>query len=141
MQSDPSCIFCKIVEHQAQAAIVYENDGAMAFLDHNQNPEGHMLVVTKKHCRNIFDIDDESGRAAMSAARVVANAVRAALNADGMTVQVRNEHAGGQEVMHFHMHLFPRFAGDGSSSREFKRAGTHELQATAEKIRAHLKDA
>ncbi|MBI3914543.1 MAG: HIT family protein [Chloroflexi bacterium] len=138
MNSD--CIFCKIIARQASAVFVYENAGAVAFLDLNQNPKGHMLVVTKKHCRNIFDIDDESGRAVMRAARVVANALRAALNADGLTVSQRNERAGGQDVFHFHMHLFPRYHNDDPSARGFQPAGADEMEATARKIGAKIAD-
>jgi len=140
MNTDPNCIFCKIIARTTPAAFVYENAGAVAFLDMNQNPAGHTLIVTKKHCRNIFDIDDESGRAVMHAARVVANALRAALNADGLTVTQRNERAGGQEVFHYHMHLFPRYHDDDPSAREFQRVSPKEMEATAQKISANVVD-
>ena len=74
---DFNCIFCAIAAKRAPASVIYESDGAVAFLDINPVAEGHTLVIPKKHCRNVFDIDDESGKAVIHASRVVANALRA----------------------------------------------------------------
>lgn len=147
---DYNCIFCAIAAKRAPAAIVYESTNALAFLDIHPVVEGHTLVIPKKHCRNIFDIDDESGKAVMHASRVVARALRAAFNADGLTVLQSNERAGGQAVFHYHAHLAPRFIGDGLMSRtemerrlQWRARGTptrDELEQIAQKIRAHIKD-
>ncbi len=147
---DFNCIFCAIVAKRAPADIVYESEGALAFLDIHPVVEGHTLVVPKKHCRNLFDLDDESGRAVMHASRIVARALRAAYNADGLTVLQSNERAGGQQVFHFHAHLAPRFVGDGLMSRSAterrmqwnaqQTPARTELEAIAAKIRAHIKD-
>jgi histidine triad (HIT) family protein len=147
---DYNCIFCAIVARRAPASIVYESDTALAFLDIHPVVEGHTLVVPKKHCRNLFDLDDESGRAVMHAARVVARALRAAFKADGLTVLQSNERAGGQTVFHYHAHLAPRFLGDGLMWRtdterimQWRARGKpsrEELERIAEKIRAHIQD-
>lgn len=147
---DYNCIFCAIVAKRAPAAIVYESAEAIAFLDIHPVVEGHTLVVPKKHCRNLFDLDDESGCAVMHASRVVARALRAAFNADGLTVLQSNERAGGQEIFHYHVHLAPRFYNDGLMSRtdaerrmQWRARGTPtraELERIAEKIRTHIKD-
>lgn len=147
---DYNCIFCAIVAKRAPASIVYESDGAMAFLDIHPVVEGHTLVVPKRHCRNLFDLDDESGRAVMHASRVVARALRAAFKADGLTVLQSNERAGGQTIFHYHAHLVPRFLGDGLMSRpDIERLmqwrarpapPRDALEQIAEKIRAHIKD-
>ncbi|MBI5304803.1 MAG: HIT domain-containing protein [Chloroflexi bacterium] len=147
---DFNCIFCAIVARRAPAAMVYENDGALAFLDINPVTQGHTLVIPKKHCRNVFDIDDASGTAVMHASRVVARALRAAFHADGLTILQSNERAGGQAVFHYHAHLAPRFTGDGLMSRnETERrlqwraraqVSRQELDAIAEQIRAQIKD-
>lgn len=147
---DYNCVFCAIVAKRAPAAIVYESAEAMAFLDIHPVVEGHTLVVPKKHCRNLFDLDDESGRAVMHASRVVARALRAAFNADGLTVLQSNERAGGQTIFHYHAHLAPRFYNDGLMSRteterrmqwRARSAPTRaELERIAEKIRAYIKD-
>jgi histidine triad (HIT) family protein len=147
---DYNCIFCAIAAKRAPASIVYENQKAIAFLDIHPVVEGHTLVIPKNHCRNVFDIDDESGKAVMHASRVVARALRAAFNADGLTILQSNERAGGQAVFHYHAHLAPRFFNDGLMSRtdterrmQWRARGTpsrQDLDALAEKIRAHVKD-
>ncbi len=147
---DFNCIFCAIAAKRAPAEIVYESPDALAFLDIHPMVEGHVLVVPRKHCRNLFDFDDESAQALMHAARVVARALRVALNADGMNLFQSSERAGGQVVFHFHFHLVPRFQGDGLLSRQGTdrllewRSRTSitpdQLKAVATKIRAHIKD-
>ncbi len=145
-----NCIFCAIAAQRAPAAIVYESDGALAFLDIRPIVEGHTLVIPKKHSRNLFDLDDASGTSVMHATRVVARALRAAFNADGLTVLQSSERAGGQQVFHYHQHLAPRFIGDGLMSRDANEARLHwrvhgsptreELQALADKIRPHIQE-
>ena len=149
-QVDYNCIFCAIAAKRAPAEIIYESENALAFLDINPVTPGHTLVIPKKHSRNVFDIDDESGKAVMHASRVVARALRAAFNADGLTILQSNERAGGQMVFHYHSHLAPRFVGDGLMSRDGndrrmdwhgrKPSSRDELKQLAEKIRAHVKD-
>ncbi len=146
---DPNCIFCKILAKQAPAAIVYESSDTMAFLDINPVPEGHMLIVPKKHFRNLFDFDDASAKGAMHAARVVARAMRKTLGADGMSMVLSSERAGGQEIFHAHFHLFPRYYDDGLTREGRPRQGytprrgdssPEGLNTLAEKIRANLVD-
>jgi histidine triad (HIT) family protein len=145
---DYNCIFCAIAAKRAPAAIVYESDGALAFLDIRPVVEGHTLVIPRKHSRNLFDLDDDSGKAVMHASRVVARALRAAFQAEGLTVLQSNERAGGQDVFHYHAHLAPRFIGDGLMSRDANERRLHwrargspsreELEAIAAKIRAQI---
>jgi histidine triad (HIT) family protein len=147
---DYNCIFCAIAAKRAPASTVYENENAIAFLDIHPVVEGHTLVIPKNHCRNVFDIDDESGKAVMHASRVVARALRAAFHADGLTILQSNERAGGQAVFHYHAHLAPRFIHDGLMSRtdtarlmEWRARGTpsrQDLDAVAEKIRAQVEE-
>lgn len=147
---DFNCIFCAIAAKRAPAVVVYESGGALAFLDNRPIIEGHTLVIPKKHYRNLFDLDDDGGQAVMHASRVVARALRAAFNVDGLTVLQSNELAGGQQVFHYHAHLAPRYVGDGLMSRSANERQLHwrahktpspeELNAIADKIRAHIKD-
>ena len=122
----------------------------IAFLDIHPVTEGHTLVIPKKHCRNLFDLDDASGAAVMHASRVVARALRKAFSADGLTVLQSNERAGGQDVFHYHAHLAPRFVGDGLMSRSEtdrkmnwhsrSKPSSDELESTAARIRAEIMD-
>jgi histidine triad (HIT) family protein len=147
---DYNCIFCAIAAKRAPAAIVYESVDALAFLDIHPVVEGHTLVIPKTHARNLFDLDDDSGKAVMRASRIVARALRATFNADGLTVLQSNERAGGQAVFHYHAHLAPRFYNDGLMSRDgnnrrlqWRAHGSptrEDLEKIAKKIRAQVKD-
>lgn len=147
---DFNCIFCAIAAKRAPASLVYESADALAFLNIHPITEGHLLVIPRKHCRNLFDFDDACARGLMRATRIVARALRRALNADGMNLFQSSERAGGQDVFHFHFHLVPRYLNDGLMTRDAQdrlirwRARTKptraELDVVAEKIRAHVTD-
>ncbi len=107
------CIFCRIVAGAAPASIVYDDAVTLAFMDLRQISRGHVLVVPKRHVRDILELDDATGAAVMSTVALVARAVQAAFAPDGMNVIQSNGEAAGQEVFHLHMHVLPRHTGDG----------------------------
>lgn len=123
------------------ASIIYDDSDVMAFLDIHPIVPGHTLVIPKKHSRNLFDLDELCGRSLMRAQRLIARALRATFNADGLTVFQSNERAGGQSVFHYHAHLLPRFMGDGLIRRpEQLVRGSSGANGSemVEKIRANL---
>jgi histidine triad (HIT) family protein len=73
--------------------------------------EGHTLVIPKASARNLFDIAPEDLGRFMPSVQKVANAVRAGMQAEGITLHQFNEEAGGQQVFHLHFHVLPRWAG------------------------------
>ena len=106
------CIFCAIVAGEIPAAKVYEDEDVFAFMDIAPANPGHTLVIPKQHYRNIFDMPPEIGSKIMQAAIPIANAIRTALNPDGLNLFQSNEAAGFQTVFHFHLHLIPRWEDD-----------------------------
>ncbi len=106
------CIFCEIIAGNIPAAKVYEDEHVFAFMDIAPANPGHTLVIPKQHYRNIFDMPTEVGCRIMQATIPIANAIRIALNADGLNLFQSNEAAGFQTVFHFHLHIIPRWAGD-----------------------------
>lgn len=137
---DPSNIFAKILRGELPAHRVYEDDRALAFLDIMPRAPGHTLVIPKNPARNILDIDaDDLGHVAGIAQRI-ARAGMKAFAADGITVQQFNETAGGQVVFHLHVHVIPRHDGVALRPAATYKASNEELAATAEKIRAALKN-
>lgn len=107
------CIFCKIIKGEIPCSKIYENNKIIAFLDIAPVHAGHTLVVPKKHCLDITDISDGSAKDVMLGVKKVSNAIIKALNADGLTVTMNNKEAAGQIVAHAHVHVIPRFKGDG----------------------------
>lgn len=107
------CIFCKIIKGDIPSYKVYENDDVYAFLDIHPANKGHTLVIPKKHARNIFDIPHENWSSVMSAVRLLAGTIEKAVGADGINLAMNNREHAGQVVDHTHVHIIPRFKGDG----------------------------
>jgi histidine triad (HIT) family protein len=107
------CVFCSIVAGDAPAEIVGENERALAFMDVNPIVDGHTLVIPKSHAQDIWTISQDDGEAVWALARELSARIRDALGADGLTLFQANGRAGWQHVFHFHLHLVPRWRGDG----------------------------
>jgi histidine triad (HIT) family protein len=103
------CIFCRIIARQAPAYVIHEDDRVIVFL----SLESHPLVVPKAHIPDIYTLDDDTASAVMQTATRVARAVKAGLHCDGVYLTQANEPAAGQDVFHFHLHVYPRRHGDG----------------------------
>jgi histidine triad (HIT) family protein len=108
---DTSNIFAKILRGELPCYKVYEDDKALAFLDIMPRAPGHALVLPKAPARNILDVVPEDLAHVMKVAQKIAKAGMAAFNADGVTLQLFNESAGGQVVFHLHVHVIPRQDG------------------------------
>jgi len=133
------CVFCKIRDGAIPSTRVYEDERTLAFMDINPLNDGHCLVVTRAHAETIFDADLADLAAAIATAKRVAEALRRALAPDGLNLLQANGKAAFQSVPHFHLHLIPRFTGDGKGFDWPLVAGDRaRIQAVAEKIRAAL---
>ncbi|WP_281994787.1 HIT family protein [Ruegeria faecimaris] len=108
---DPDNIFAKILRGEIPANRVYEDDDTLAFMDIMPRTDGHLLVIPKTPCRNVLDASPEQLASVISTVQKMAQAVKAAFDADGVTIQQFNEAAGGQEVFHLHFHVLPRHEG------------------------------
>jgi histidine triad (HIT) family protein len=111
-ESDPDCIFCKIVAGEIPCAKVYETDSILAFLDIAPVSAGHTLVLPKAHRATLMDLPGELGGDVMSALSIVGKAVMEATGADGLNLIQNNYEAAGQLVHHVHFHLIPRHSDD-----------------------------
>src|SRR4030065_2150995 len=109
--NDNSCIFCKIVRKQAPASVIYEDENVMAFLDIRPLNEGHTLVIPKEHYETIFEIPQELIAYLHGIVKQVAIAVKKATKADGISIIQQNGKAANQEILHLHVHVVPRYAG------------------------------
>jgi len=134
--NNADCIFCKIATKEFPSEVIYENEHVIAFLDIQPVHPGHTLVVPKAHARNILDISQDSWVHVAEAARVVAKKVKEGTSADGVNLIMNNEPAGHQVVFHPHVHIIPRFEGDGIKTWPHKELDPEEGKLLAEKIRA-----
>ena len=108
-----NCIFCKIANGEIPAATLYEDENFRVILDLGPASKGHALLLPKSHAANIYELSDEMAAKAMILAKKMATAMTAALKCDGFNIVQNNGECAGQTVFHFHMHLIPRYKGDG----------------------------
>ncbi|HLQ62655.1 MAG TPA: HIT family protein [Candidatus Acidoferrales bacterium] len=135
------CIFCQIVSGQAQASFVHQDDAVVAFLDIQPITPGHLLVVPREHVERMGDLRDLTAARVFQVAGRLAGALRrSGLRCEGINLFVMDGEAAFQDVPHFHVHVIPRFKGDGFGltfppgyGREVQRS---ELEALAAAVRA-----
>jgi histidine triad (HIT) family protein len=106
------CLFCKITAGEIPATKVHEDERTIAFMDINPVTRGHLLVIPRRHSRDLLDIDPQDLAATMQTAQTLAAKAARALDADGFNVVNNCGSAAGQTVFHFHVHVVPRTRGD-----------------------------
>ena len=100
------CLFCKIIERQIPASIVYEDDRVLAFNDINPQAPTHVLVVPKQHIASLNDLTPDDDRIVGELARrAAAIAQERGIAASGYRVVFNTNHDAGQTVFHIHLHL------------------------------------
>jgi len=101
------------VSRELPAHVVYESEGALAFLDVNSSAPGHTLLVPRAHVSRIEDLSDSDAAAIFEALHRVVGPVQEAVGASASTIGVNKGAESGQEVLHVHIHVIPRRKGDG----------------------------
>ena len=104
---DESCIFCRIIGGEEMVSLVYEDDRAIAFLDIQPVSQGHTLIVSREHYATIFDLPEDLLAHCTSIAKRLARGLQRAVGAEAVNLFSANGKAGGQDVLHFHLHLIP----------------------------------
>lgn len=134
-----NCIFCQIRDGQIPSTRVYEDALTLAFMDINPLNEGHLLVIPKAHAETIYDMSYPDLTAVLTTAKKMADAIRQALHSEGLNLYQANGAAASQVVPHFHLHLIPRWKGDGKSlDWKLVKGDPERIRAAAEKIRAQV---
>ena len=105
------CAFCAIAAGEAEAHVVFEDEVSLAFLDNRPLFPGHTLLIPRRHHEAIWDLPDELVEPVFANARLLARAVREAMDAQGAFVAMNN--VVSQSVPHFHVHVAPRNRKDG----------------------------
>jgi histidine triad (HIT) family protein len=137
------CPFCRIVNESVNGTnpdIVYMDDKVTAFmslLDAPNNP-GHVLVIPNMHYENIYDLPVSLAASIHACCRAVAFAMKAAYHCDGISLRQHNEPAGGQDVWHYHMHIYPRYEGDDFIRAEKIVTAPEKRAGYAARLKAHV---
>ena len=142
--SASDCIFCQIAAGTAACEEIYQDAATLAFMDINPANDGHCLVIPKAHFENVFDMPPALFGTLASTAAKVAHAVNEVLQPGGINLTQANGAAAGQSVLHVHIHVLPRRAGDNllmNWSRDGGDEGRFDAQriaGIAERLRAQL---
>jgi histidine triad (HIT) family protein len=133
---DPNCLFCKIIEKKIPSQVIYEDDHAFVFLDAMPRTTGHVMVVPKVHVPNLLSLPDSELTPLFAAVKKVDELLVRSLGPDGMTIGINQGKASGQEIDHLHVHLMPRWHGDGGRSVQslVRKAPEESLEKIRERI-------
>jgi histidine triad (HIT) family protein len=140
MKTMKDCIFCKIVAGEIPCTKIVEDDVTLSFMDISPLNKGHILVVPKEHYSTILETDAELYGYLYSAVNRISKAVQAALNPDGINIMQLNGKAANQVVPHLHIHIVPRWYGDGLtiSAWEPVPGNMEDILKNAEIVRSRL---
>ena len=143
-QSMTACIFCQIVDGHEPSSNVYEDEICLAFMDIQPVNPGHVLVIPKKHSNDLSDLPPQIGAHLFQVAQRIALSLPATnLKNEGIDLFLAHGAAAGQDVFHIHLHIIPRFKGDGFGFRfgpNYENLPDRvELDAIANQIQQQLK--
>ena len=113
LMTDEPCAFCGIVRGTMDASIVHADEHTLAFADLRQFHPGHVLIIPRRHLRDVRELDTETGAALMQTVSKIAAAVGRAFPNQGLSVWHSIGPAAFQEVPHLHFHVHPRLENDG----------------------------
>jgi histidine triad (HIT) family protein len=142
------CPFCEVVsgrdtERNSIGDVVWVDAATTAFVSPRWWPNnlGHVLVVSNEHVENLYSISDEALGAVYATAKRVAMVMKASYGCDGTSTRQHNDSGAGQDVFHFHVHVFPRFAGDQLYARDadYRWTTRAERAPYAERLREALR--
>ncbi len=144
------CPFCQIVKGQPtergsqEGSVVFRNDQVTLFICGKwwrSNP-GHLLLVPNMHFENIYDLPDELGHVIFDYSKKASVALKQAYGCEGTSIRQHNEPAGNQGVMHYHMHIFPRYTEDNLylNHKDTYWPTPEEIKPYAEKLIAVFKN-
>ena len=129
------CVFCDIIEGKIPSSKIYEDDTVVAFLDLSQVTKGHALVVPQTHYDHFLSCDSDTLAHLMQVAQKLANHIMQVTNAAGMNILSNVNEAAGQSVMHFHVHLIPRYDETDAITLVFNESPKQDLDSLAAQLR------
>ncbi len=143
MANGSTCVFCEIIAGRVEASLIYHDEHTTAFMDAFPLAPGHCLVVPNRHAADLSGLDEGMASRMIVTARAMSLALRASgLRCEGVNLLLADGAAAGQTVFHSHIHIIPRYNGDGFGFRRppgsGHRADRAELDDMAGRIREGL---
>ena len=114
MNETVDCVFCKLLSGELEVSLVHQDDLCSAFMDIQPVNPGHVLVVPNRHAPYLADLKQEEGVQMFRVAQRLAAVLRkSGVKCEGVNFFLADGEVAGQEVFHVHLHIFPRYRGDG----------------------------
>lgn len=138
------CVFCKILAGELAVSTIYEDDKIIVIVDLYPVNKGHLLIIPKVHAPEMKDVDTATLQHMMAVAQQMNAALRASkYPCEGVNLFLADGAAAMQEVFHCHLHVFPRYKGDGfgfkyKKSRQFVKLQRSEMDDIAEELKSKL---
>jgi histidine triad (HIT) family protein len=141
--NENDCVICKLVAGELEVSIIHEDDLCVALMDIQPINPGHALVVPRRHAPYLSDLEPEDGAQIFRVAQRIAGALRkCGVKCEGVNFFLADGEAAGQEVFHVHLHVFPRYSGDGFGLNlpgDYQdRPAREELNEIAQRMRSKL---
>ncbi len=137
-----TCIFCRIIKGIKPASLVYFDEKVLAFMDVQPVNPGHVLIIPRVHAANLSELDEETGahmfRIAM---RVNATLRRSKVKCEGVNLLLADGEAAFQEIFHVHLHVIPRFRGDGFRIHFGPDYGSKPARRQLDKVAGEIREA
>lgn len=129
------CIFCEIIKGNIPSKKIYEDNDTVAILDISQITKGHTLILPKKHYDNMLTIDEKDLQNVIKTAKKVTSMINDAYKPLGFNIINNCGEAAGQTVMHYHMHVIPRYSTDDLVMQHADNTNKFDLDQIANDIR------
>lgn len=142
------CPFCRVAQGiedefvlTKQADIVFQNERVTAFVSSHwwPNNPGHVIVIPNEHFENLYDLPDDVSAEIHRVEKIVALAFKSSYVCDGTSSRQHNEPAGGQDVWHYHLHVFPRYENDNLYQLDRRQATADERLPYVKRLKDYLK--
>lgn len=101
------CIFCKIVEREMPANILYEDDLVLVMLDAFPDVDGHTLVIPKKHYEDIYSVPEDVLKHMIEIGKTKGKEIMTKLDKKALTFLIN--YGDAQAVKHIHLHILPNY--------------------------------
>ena len=129
------CVFCKLASGEIPGMKVYEDEQTFAFMDIAKDVDGHILVIPKRHFKNVLDCDDETLCSVMKTVKKVSQHLTDNCGYEGVNLLNASDESAGQSVPHFHIHIIPRKQDDQIDAWPKFEGAKQDLQEVYDKVR------
>lgn len=131
------CLFCKIIHKEIPAQVVYEDESAVGILDISPVAPGHTMVLPRTHAETLLALPDGKIEGVFQAVKNMTLRLKEALGPDGFTIGINHGRVSGQTIEHLHIHIIPRWDGDGGGS--IHSVVSNKPKETVEEVASRLR--